>query len=57
MQTISHWFKEGEKKKKVHFCIGPKDHILEAEGDSLTFHFPRSLNNHNKFTNADMPHC
>lgn len=28
---------------------------LESQNDCLTFHFARSLNNHNKFTNADMP--
>lgn len=28
---------------------------LQSQNDCLTFHFARSLNNHNKFTNADMP--
>lgn len=46
-----------KKSLQVNFSAGPKDHILEAKSDSLTFHFPRSLNNHNKFTNVDMLHC
>lgn len=28
---------------------------FESQNGCLTFHFARSLNNHNKFTNADMP--